>query len=112
MTGHLAPLPPRAFIWTSHRLQSEPPRRAAGSNVPAAASGCTHGGGDRPRMAPPSATMPGPSDLPGSPSQPFHYRANLHYSRAGAWGDILLLVRCPPAGPWGSCTGTIAVRHP
>ncbi|PRW33146.1 hypothetical protein C2E21_7801 [Chlorella sorokiniana] len=35
--------------------------------------------------------MPAAPDLPGSPSQPFHYRANLYYSRAGAWGDILLL---------------------
>lgn len=32
-------------------------------------------------------------DLPGNPSQPFHYRINLNYARAGAWGDILLLVR-------------------
>ncbi|KAI7839850.1 hypothetical protein COHA_006413 [Chlorella ohadii] len=30
-------------------------------------------------------------DLPGNPSQPFHYRINLNYARAGAWGDILLL---------------------
>lgn len=48
------------------------------------------------RLVPPATLMTTRPALPGSPEQPFHHRMNIHHTRAGTWGDVLLLVRPPP----------------